>query len=135
MRRPCDPVFEHACVVSSHVARVPPQSRPLYVVSSSKPTASFVGRNVGHTVMPAGGGYSVRRLEHVLDAASESIIAGDLPSGPVPPAKLTARCVPSGETAGAPGRSRAGTPVGGSGGPAGIAKSCMSPFQPAPCKP
>src|ERR1019366_6205203 len=54
----------------SHVARVPPQSRPLLCVSSSKTTASLVGTYDGHTEYPLGGVKSTRKLEKVLEVGS-----------------------------------------------------------------
>src|ERR1019366_4875120 len=54
----------------SRVARVPPQSRPLLCVSSSKTTASLVGTYDGHTEYPLGGVKSTRKLEKVLEVGS-----------------------------------------------------------------
>src|ERR1019366_4808598 len=56
-----------AHAVLSQCERVPPQSRPLLCVSSSKTTASFVGTYDGHTESPLGGVKSTRKLEKVLE--------------------------------------------------------------------
>src|ERR1035438_497579 len=65
---PCADWLAHAAL--SHVARVPPQSRPLLCVSSSKTTASLVGTYDGHTEYPLGGVKSTRKLEKLPERAS-----------------------------------------------------------------